>query len=282
MQIEYPLSPKARKSGSGWVDLCPAHDDRTPSLSINIAADGKLLLNCFVGCTFESIVRAAGLSSSSKLREVTRSDLEQIKRQQIEEAKRKAAYCKKLWHQGQPIEGSLSQTYLASRGIHKWSSSQRHHPSLVHAQTGDSLPVLLTAIQRSGQLVGLHRTYLNTDGTKRDKLMLGRCKGGAARLIGQTGPLIVAEGIETALSLPALHESEEGRYWSALSASGIKSLELPKIADRLIIAADGDTVGVSAATELGERAAQVGWDVTLMKAPDGKDWNDILMEQYHD
>ena len=282
MQIEYPLSPKARKSGSGWVDLCPAHDDRTPSLSINVAPDGKLLLHCFVGCAFESIVEAAGLKSSPAFRPVTRGDLEQIKQQQLEEAQRKAAYCKKLWQQGQPLEGSLSQLYLASRAIDCWSSSQRHHSGLIYPNTGERLPVLLTAIQRSGQLVGLHRTYPNTDGTKRDKLMLGKCKGGAAHLIGQTGPLIVAEGIETALSLPALHQSEEGRYWSALSASGVKSLELPKIADRLIIAADGDAVGVSAGTDLGERAARHGWDVTLMQAPEGKDWNDILMEQSND
>jgi hypothetical protein len=282
MQVDYPLSPKARKCGSGWVDLCPAHDDRSPSLSINIATDGKLLLHCFVGCTFESIVAAAGLSSSQAVRSVTRSDLEQIKQQQLEEAQRKAAYCKKLWQQSQPLEGTLSQSYLASRGIKQWSNSQRHHSGLIYSNTGERLPALLTAIQRGGQLVGLHRTYLNADGTKRDKLMLGKCKGGAAHLIGQTGPLIVAEGIETAMSLPALHNSDEGRYWSALSASGVKSLELPKIADQLVIAADGDAVGVEAAKELGERAARFGWDVTLMKAPDGKDWNDILMEHTHD
>lgn len=282
MQIDYPLSPKARKCGSGWVDLCPAHDDRSPSLSINIAADGKLLLHCFVGCTFESIVASAGLSGSQAVRSVTRSDLEQINQQQLEEAQRKAAYCKKLWQQGRPLKNTLSQSYLASRGIDHWSNSQRHHSGLIYPNTGERLPVLLTAIQRSGQLVGLHRTYLNPDGTKRDKLMLGKCKGGAAHLIGTSGPLIVAEGIETALSLPALHHSDEGRYWSALSASGIKSLELPQTADQLVIAADGDVVGVAAAKELGERAARVGWDITLMKAPDGKDWNDILMEQCHD
>lgn len=282
MQIDYPLSPKARKCGSGWVDLCPAHDDRSPSLSINIAADGKLLLHCFVGCTFESIVAAAGLSSSQAIRSVTRRDLEQIKQQQLEEAQRKAAYCKKLSQQGQPLEGTLSQSYLASRGIDHWSSSQRHHSGLIYPNTGERLPALLTAIQRSGQLVGLHRTYLNPDGTKRDKLMLGKCKGGAAHLIGQAGPLIVAEGIETALSLPALHHSDEGRYWAALSASGIKSLDLPKAADRLVLAADGDAVGLAAAEELGQRAAGLGWNVTLMQAPEGKDWNDILVEQRND
>jgi len=282
MQIDYPLSPKARKCGSGWVDLCPAHDDRSPSLSTNIAADGKLLLHCFVGCTFESIVAAAGLSSSQAIRSVTRRDLEQIKQQQLEEAQRKAAYCKKLWQQGQPLEGTLSQSYLASRGIDHWSRSQRHHSGLIYSNTGERLPVLLTAIQRGGQLVGLHRTYLNADGTKRGKLMRGKCKGGAAHLIGTDGPLIVAKGIETALSLPALHHSNEGRYWSALSANGVKSLELPQTADQLVVAADGDPVGLAAAEELGQRAARLGWDVTLMQAPDGKDWNDILMEQRND
>ena len=282
MQIDYPLSPKARKCGGGWVDLCPAHDDRSPSLSINIAADGKLLLHCFVGCTFEDIVAAAGLSSSQAVRSVARSDLEQIKQQQLEEAQRKTAYCKELWQQGQLLEGTLSQSYLASRGIDHWSSSQRHHSGLIYSNTGERLPVLLTAIQRGGQLVGLHRTYLNADGTKRDKLMLGQCKGGAAHLIGTAGPLIVAEGIETALSIPALHHSNEGRYWSALSANGVKSLELPQTADQLVIAADGDPVGLAAAEELGQRAARFGWDVTLMQAPEDKDWNDMLMEQRND
>jgi len=281
MQIDFPLSPKARKSGTGWIDVCPAHNDRSPSLSVNVGADGKLLLHCFAGCSFDSIISAAGLAGSKAYRSVTRSDLEAIQEQQRQEDVRRAAYCRKLWKQGQPIEGTLSQSYLASRNIHQWSATQRHHPSLIYANTGEPLPALLTAVQRQGKLVGLHRIYLNADGTKRDKLMLGKCKGGAARLIGSTGPLIVAEGIETTLALPELHKSDHGRYWSALSASGIKSLELPAKPDQLILAADGDAVGLSAAKELGARAARIGWDVTLMQAPDGKDWNDILMEQYN-
>jgi hypothetical protein len=279
MKTDFPLSPKARKSGTGWIDICPAHDDRLPSLSISCGADGKLLLHCFAGCSFEEIISAAGLSSSSACRSATSADLDEIKRQQQQEEVRKLDYCRTLWKQGQPIEGTLSQAYLASRGIDQWSVSQRHHPSLMHAQYGEAMPALLTVVQRSGHLVGLHRTYLNADATKRDKLMLGKCKGGAAHLIGQTGPLIVAEGIETALSLPSLHKSDNGRYWSALSASGMKSLELPANPDQLILAADGDTAGLSAAQDLGERAARRGWEVILMQAPEGNDWNDILMEQ---
>jgi DNA primase len=59
----------------------------------------------------------------------------------------------------------------------------------------------------------------------------------------------------------------------------MKSLELPANPDQLILAADGDTAGLSAAQDLGERAARRGWEVILMQAPEGNDWNDILMEQ---
>ena len=282
MKLNYPLSPKARKNGAGWLDICPAHDDRCPSLSINVGDDGKLLMHCFAGCSFESIISAADLSKSRPSTSVTQSELEHARAQRIQQEARKIAYCDKLWKQGQAIEGTLSQEYLVSRNIKHWSTMQRHHPGLRYPETGEKLPVLMTAVQRNGRLVGLHRTFLNHDGTKRNKLMLGSCKGGAAHLIGCTGPLLVAEGIETTLSLPALHETSEGRYWSALSANGLISLELPKQPSQLIIAADGDQAGLSAANALGQRAAGAGWNVLLMPAPEGRDWNDVLMEECND
>ena len=60
--IDFPLSPKAKRCGNGYSDVCPAHQDLNPSLSIKVAADGKLLLHCFAGCRFEDIIKAAGLS----------------------------------------------------------------------------------------------------------------------------------------------------------------------------------------------------------------------------
>jgi hypothetical protein len=46
------------KSRRGWLCRCPAHDDKGPSLSVADGPDGKLLLNCFAGCSFAEI-RAA-------------------------------------------------------------------------------------------------------------------------------------------------------------------------------------------------------------------------------
>jgi hypothetical protein len=40
---------------------CPAHPDRTPSLSVTQAEDGRWLLHCFAGCHPDEILAAAGL-----------------------------------------------------------------------------------------------------------------------------------------------------------------------------------------------------------------------------
>ena len=39
---------------------CPAHEDRSPSLSITELGDGRILLYCFAGCETEEILRAVG------------------------------------------------------------------------------------------------------------------------------------------------------------------------------------------------------------------------------
>jgi hypothetical protein len=49
---------KAKRSGQQWVALCPAHDDRNPSLSISNAADGKLLVRCHAGCSQDQVIAA--------------------------------------------------------------------------------------------------------------------------------------------------------------------------------------------------------------------------------
>jgi hypothetical protein len=52
---------QARKSSSGWTACCPAHDDRTPSLSITEGHEGRVLVTCHVGCDFPAIAAGMGL-----------------------------------------------------------------------------------------------------------------------------------------------------------------------------------------------------------------------------
>ena len=46
-----------RKAGSEWVALCPAHEDRNPSLSIRVR-NGRVLVHCHAGCSQASVLSA--------------------------------------------------------------------------------------------------------------------------------------------------------------------------------------------------------------------------------
>src|SRR5918995_3895713 len=48
------------RNGS-YQALCPAHEDRQPSLNLSEGEDGRALIKCFAGCTPERITDALGL-----------------------------------------------------------------------------------------------------------------------------------------------------------------------------------------------------------------------------
>src|SRR4029077_5210347 len=57
-----PRLESVRARGHGrWHARCPAHTDKSPSLSIREGDDGRLLVHCFAGCTIEKITDALGL-----------------------------------------------------------------------------------------------------------------------------------------------------------------------------------------------------------------------------
>jgi hypothetical protein len=52
----------AKSCGQGrWTARCPAHHDRSPSLSIAEGCDGRSLLFCHRGCELDAIVQALGI-----------------------------------------------------------------------------------------------------------------------------------------------------------------------------------------------------------------------------
>ena len=79
---------QARRTGPGrWMARCPAHDDRTPSLSI-AERNGTLLVHCFAGCRQADVIealRARGLWPERKAEWLPRE-------QYREERKRRDSY----------------------------------------------------------------------------------------------------------------------------------------------------------------------------------------------
>ncbi|WP_431268681.1 toprim domain-containing protein [Dankookia sp. P2] len=89
-------------------------------------------------------------------------------------------------------------------------------------------------------------------------------------------PLVVGEGIETALSAAAMIG---GGAWSAISAGNLASLPLPPppACPMVVIAADPDPAGERAAHDAAHRWRGEGRTVRIA-TPDaaGSDFNDLL------
>ena len=58
-----------RRSGSGWIARCPAHDDRHPSLHITADDDRRALLHCHAGCSIDAVTNAIGITSADLFEE---------------------------------------------------------------------------------------------------------------------------------------------------------------------------------------------------------------------
>jgi hypothetical protein len=51
-----------RRNGAGWTARCPAHQDRSPSLSVRNGEGGRILVHCFAGCTVDGICAGLGIT----------------------------------------------------------------------------------------------------------------------------------------------------------------------------------------------------------------------------
>ena len=131
-----------------------------------------------------------------------------------------------------------------------------------------------------GAPIAIHRTFLKPDGSgkapvPKQKLMLGPCQGGVVRLAEAAEWIGVGEGIESCLS--CMYASRKPA-WAALSASGLKALDLPKSIREVMLLADGDDVGEAAAIDAGRRWRAEGRKVSIARPPSGADFNDVLLE----
>lgn len=193
----------------------------------------------------------------------------------------------RLFAAGLPIQGTLAETYLRSRGITRAvsGSALRFHPSCWHREEGQTKglprPALIAAVtDGAGVLTGAHRTWLAPDGqgkasVETQRRAMGHLLGNAVRLTPCDTILVAGEGIETMLSL---REAAPGLpVWSALSAAHLGALLLPPTLQRLYISLDRDPAGQRAAEKLTARAKDLGIAVRVLEPRLG-DFNDDLCD----
>ena len=280
------LAAGGRWYGSYGKVPCPVcQPERRPDQAALVLSDGRigLLVDCKkTGCAFRDIAAALGLRRGG----FTLPDaatLAQREADRLAKSERRSTQARQIWTDAIPIAGTIAETYLCRRGITcALPDTLRFHPDCWHKAAACRWPALIAVVEGTSAFA-VHRTYLRPDGTGKApiepcKAMLGPTSGGAVRLSHSSERIVVAEGIETGLSLLCGLLAGPATVWAALSACGMRTMYLPDQPAHLTIARDGDPAGRASALALAERAHNAGWRVDFLDPGDGRDFNDYLRE----
>lgn len=197
---------------------------------------------------------------------------------------------RRLFAMSQPISRTLVEAYLRNRGITALhgTGSLRFHPRCYyrpdkHSPT-ETWPAMIAAVtDMSGELAGVHRTWLDPRGFNEATLgkapldtprrAMGDLLGHAVRFGGAGEVMVAGEGIETMLSLRCVLPTMP--MVAALSAAHLGAILLPTTLRRLYIARDDDPAGDGAAATLIDRAQEAGIEAIVI-SPRLGDFNEDL------
>ncbi|GGC16118.1 DNA primase [Novosphingobium endophyticum] len=262
----------------GAMCRCPAHDDRTPSLSVRIG-EKALRLKCFAGCDTIDVIRAIRRleirvpsgSLRASIPSATEASPGWLRRRALD-----------LWDQARPITGTPAEIYLQRRAIKPLSPALRYHPRtpLGGGKLAVFRPALISALHERSRLVALQRTFLDAHEPRRardlanPRRMLGLPGRGAVVLAPATQTLGLAEGIETALSAIALLGIP---VWATLGSERLARIAIPDTVTRLILLPDNDRGGRIGAAKAAQAHTMPGRTIETLWPPQGfNDWNDVL------
>lgn len=284
LELEAAASELVKRLGGVWrpnggMCCCPAHADRTPSLSVRVG-NRSLLFKCFAGCSGIDIIRAV---RRLKLDVPVDDELGPLAHSHHDIGMAERA--RTIWNQAQPITGTPAAVYLAARGITHLSPALRFHPStpLGRGRSVRFRPALIAAVREQSRIVAVQRIFIDCASAKlapdlaKAKLTLGRPLTGAVQLYPPGNCLGIAEGIETAESAAILLGIP---VWATLGSERMARIAIPDFVERLILLPDNDAAG-----HLAGRQAQVVYArpgrviVTHWPWYRLNDWNRVLLQE---
>ena len=190
---------------------CPAHEDRTPSLSIR-QGDKGVLVHCFAGCAPAQILRALPLAFPTEVSPRTGRPFDT------------ASAAVRLWQESIPVRGTLAEIYLRRRALPVGLPDLRYHPACPRRSCRPE-PALIAAVRQGGVVTGIQRTFLRTDGRwHTGKLSLGRITGGAWQGARPGTQLAIAEGVEDAA---AFQKWMGVASWASCGSANAANIVLP-------------------------------------------------------
>jgi putative DNA primase/helicase len=252
----------ARRSGRNWTALCPAHDDSTPSLSIT-QADDKVLVHCFAGCSQQAVLAALsgrGLWSGEPAQPTGPSrERRRGPSPLADNAEARTRMALRLWSEAVPVTGSLAERYFVERRRLDVRQLELRHALRWNGSIQAIVALMTDPV--SGEAIGVHRTFLDTDGAKLERWMLGRqgvvCLSAHSKV---TIGLGVTEGIEDGM---AVLLSGWSPVWVATSSGAIGRFPVLAGIEALTIFADADGSGMREAEKCADRWRNAGRDVCI-------------------
>jgi hypothetical protein len=168
-------------TGAYGLACCPAHNDRKPSLKIKDDENNRDGINliCFAGCDWrdvKSALRQQGLLGDGRVSDrkpalspKTVPDREPLL--SVDDVERRIKFALKMWKAAVPLPGTLGWRYFVERrGLHIGPLGDLSHVLRWHE--GERAVIALMTDPISNEPIGIHRTFLNPDATKRERKML--------------------------------------------------------------------------------------------------------------
>lgn len=256
--------------GSYGKAVCPAHNDKRPSLSITPGREA-VLFHCFAGCTQTEIMDA--LAANGGYICPNERDATPPERRDL------APFARELWGEARSLVGTAAQLYLEERHIGH-STIGRYDPAAVAYEGGKrvTLPALLLPITERREIIALARVFIDRDGKKNSRLAdpkrtLGNPRGGCIK-IGQIegDHLNLAEGFEEAESVIAKFGLPG--CWSVNGTELYSRIHIPDHIRSITIYSQHGKAACVGIEKAAPNLERTGRQIDIELPPAGGDWND--------
>jgi len=276
------------KSGFEWLCLCPYHEDKTPSFSINIRKRLFICYACGAKGNMAQLLEHLGLSTTLEEEEVSLDELT---------AKVRSVGVDVARTQRPPVGFPIpARAYSSSDDISNYWFNKRNlsHSAIEKYNLGfDSLndEAIIPVRDFNGHTIGMIRRtfdpsrprYLYSKGMKTSEVVFGAYEALqlAKKNVGKKGILVVTEGSVDAMSVYDMTESQHhfhvgvamlGSRMSKTQAQIIRKLGFEEI----IIATDMDRAGKTAQIQVNTILKDVRAGAFIYNAEWADDWGKDL------
>jgi len=260
-------------SGRHAIVRCPAHEDRTPSLSI-LQGRNSILVHCFSGCDGAAVMRG--------IRQVLGHTIPD-QCAPLSPANDREPPFRRLWAEAQAVEGTLGERYLRDvRGIRFIPADVRFHTRcpMGRGSAVRFLPALLIGVFLRERLIAVQRLFLDSQtATRTHCMMLGNSRGGTWPARFEGGVMRIAEGFESACAYRQLTGQQAG---TCFGVRNFARFEPVRGTESLLLLPDNDAEGQAFARRAAELRRGDGLPIAIGGCPTGcGDWAELIRPHVH-